>query len=362
MISSDHDHHRTDNRHLSAATALVGASCSRLCEIAERLSMELAAFSVLYVDEEHDSVQEMSACSHWTRREQGFQWTCSFGAGNVPTGFDVVMVNGQHFSADRYIVVAYPEKEHSVRKRAKAIRSILAVILPEGVADVPDYIRSLSVFNENVPVFAESDLEACAHLMRPAIPGLRALVLTGGKSVRMGTDKSMLDWHGLPQWQWLTGQLESVGIPAFVSVRQAQDLAYDRVVTDRFLDMGPIGGIFSAFLSAPQLAWLVVACDMPLVQSTHLQELVAKRNASCHATAFYNGEKQWLEPLLTIYEPKAFSQGLGRLAEGKTCPRKWLNGLPSVLALHSNDLRFLKNVNTMEEREALLEQYKNDLH
>ncbi|MBK6976844.1 MAG: NTP transferase domain-containing protein [Cytophagaceae bacterium] len=71
-----------------------------------------------------------------------------------------------------------------------------------------------------------------------------------------------------------------------------------------FLQMGPYGAILSAFKFNPNVAWLVLACDMPLVGKNEIDFLIQNRNPSKIATACYNPETNFPDPLFTIWGPK----------------------------------------------------------
>ena len=116
--------------------------------------------------------------------------------------------------------------------------------------------------------------------------------------------------------------------------------------------MGPFGAILSAFQTNPNAAWLVAACDQPLIDAGVLKELISKRNPSKYATAFYNPETDFPEPLITIWEPRAYSELLHFLSLGYSCPRKVLIN-SDIELLELEDSLVLKNANTPEEYEQL---------
>jgi len=125
-----------------------------------------------------------------------------------------------------------------------------------------------------------------------------------------------------------------------------------KTLPDTFVDLGPYGAILSAFREKPDAAWLVVACDLPLLDIETLQYLVAHRNPSAVATTFESPFDGLPEPLITIWEPKAYPILLSFLSQGYTCPRK---------ALRNNDVHIIKaenadalmNVNTQDELEKV---------
>jgi molybdopterin-guanine dinucleotide biosynthesis protein A len=74
---------------------------------------------------------------------------------------------------------------------------------------------------------APTDLPARGLLVRNAsivFPSgsMNGLILVGGQSVRMGTDKSQLSYHGKPQWQYLYDLLLPFCQKTYLSCRQNQ--------------------------------------------------------------------------------------------------------------------------------------------
>lgn len=176
--------------------------------------------------------------------------------------------------------------------------------------------------------------------------GLYGLILCGGRSLRMQQDKSQLDYHGVPQWQHLYKLLAPLTKKVYLSCRADQQLDTELpVITDSVGDAGPATGILSAFKAFPDKAWLVLACDLPLVSEQSLSLLVENRNPGKEATAFISSFKQSPEPLMTIWE----TAGLKRLDIEKGCPRKTL--LKADIALLENPFAIEQfNANTPLER------------
>jgi molybdopterin-guanine dinucleotide biosynthesis protein A len=97
----------------------------------------------------------------------------------------------------------------------------------------------------------------------------------------------------------------------------------------------------------------VVACDLPLLDDATLSQLVGYRNVSKAATAFNSPVTEFPEPLITIWEPRAYPILLQFLAQGYSCPRKVLIN-SSVELLDAENPEALRNVNSPEEREEVL--------
>jgi molybdopterin-guanine dinucleotide biosynthesis protein A len=98
------------------------------------------------------------------------------------------------------------------------------------------------------------------------------LVLAGGESKRMGSDKALLKQDGETQLSRAIGLLESHVDRVFVSTRadQADDPERSKFaqIIDRYDDMGPVAGILSAMDSNDDVSWLVLACDLPNIDDT----------------------------------------------------------------------------------------------
>jgi molybdopterin-guanine dinucleotide biosynthesis protein A len=129
------------------------------------------------------------------------------------------------------------------------------------------------------------------------------------------------------------------------------------VLEDTFIGLGPYGAILSAFREQPDKAWLVVACDMPLLETETFKYLIEKRKVSSIATAYNSPDNEFPEPLITIWEPKSYPVLLSFLSQGYSCPRKVLiNSDVNLVQVPNTDA--LTNVNTPDD----LEKVKRTIH
>jgi molybdenum cofactor guanylyltransferase len=181
---------------------------------------------------------------------------------------------------------------------------------------------------------------------------LFGLVLAGGASTRMRTDKAALEYHGRPQVRWAFELLAKHCAATFVSVRpdQREDPARAGLpqIVDRQPGIGPIAGIASALLEHPKAAWLVLACDLPFLTDGTLQHLVAHREPRKIATAYRSTHDGLPEPLCAIWEPAARDPVWSYIASGKQCPRRLLID-SDVALLDLPERQALDNVNTAAE-------------
>ena len=188
-------------------------------------------------------------------------------------------------------------------------------------------------------------------------PELYGLVLAGGKSMRMGHDKSIIMWHGTQQRYYMADMLTGICKDVFISCRAEQVSEIDpsyQVLPDSYTGSGPLSGILSAFRAYSGTAWLVTACDLPLLDLYTLQYLISNRDTNSIATTFESPFDGHPEPLITIWEPKSYEILFSFLAEGITCPRKVLiRNNERVRLLKAPNPDALMNANTPEDAEKV---------
>ena len=194
--------------------------------------------------------------------------------------------------------------------------------------------------------------------MSASVAPIYGLLLSGGASRRMRRDKAQLTYAGEPQLLRAWRLLEAVTERAFVSVRDSQrdDPLRNGLpqIVDSYDAIGPAAGILSAQDAHPHVAWLVIACDLPLLDQTTLLRLIDARDPAGDATAFSSRFDGLPEPLCALWEPSSHGLLMQRYEAGSYCPRKALLQLRSTLLPAPGDA--LDNINTPEEFEQMQRQ------
>jgi len=103
------------------------------------------------------------------------------------------------------------------------------------------------------------------------------VVLAGGQSLRMGTDKGRLRWRGTTLIEDALQRLRHAGC---ARVLISGDYPGYPHVLDRTPERGPLGGLASIAASAPESRWLVIAIDQPLVDASMLRRLLEGLSAA----------------------------------------------------------------------------------
>ena len=277
---------------------------------------------------------------------------------------DLVLVNGNHQQAKAQVVIIDINKKASLQKRTDQLNNVLLFLLADNASEIPDFIQEVIPEWQQIPVLKIDEREKIVAFFEAALkqakPVLNGLVLAGGKSTRMGFDKGAANWHGKQQRYYMADLLKNFCKEVFISGRPGQQQEIDPaylVIEDTFTGLGPYGAILSAFREQPDAAWLVIACDLPLMDDSTLRNLVAWRNSSSVATAYHSPVNDFPEPLIAIWEPKSYPVLLSFLAQGYSCPRKVLIN-SDITLLNAPQQEALTNVNTPEE----LEKVKSMIH
>lgn len=346
---------------------MVGTTCARIEAIMADWLDELAnEFRVVGITGDHQENRWGSHGQHGRRQwmsPQGADWN-EYDDRLQARSYDLALVNGNHYPAERQIVFLDDKKAGTLERRREQLTDVIAIVKVAPQSQYPAWLTThLDATQQEVPVYEADQLDGVLKLVkstarRRTIP-LQALVLAGGKSSRMGQDKSELVYrNGQTELERMTRMCQELGLKVFHSVRESDPEAEISQIADRFLGLGPLGAIASAFLFDPETAWLVVACDLPLLEKSDLEELIKARDTRRYATAIQGADKPFPEPLIAIYEPRVYERMLRFLALGYACPRKVLINSDIATSLVKNE-RPLTNANTPEDRQRILEMLQN---
>jgi len=190
-------------------------------------------------------------------------------------------------------------------------------------------------------------------------PDVCAVILAGGRSRRMGSNKALLDIGGKPLIQVLINRILPVTNRILISSNDCESYRFldFPVVPDRFPDNGPLAGFHSAMLRDVCQLYIVLACDLPNLQTRLLENLVSM--ADGFDAAIPCTRDHVIHPLCAVYRrtclpsiEQALERGANKVIE-------------TFLSDHSLTLRFvdpdegefddadLANINTPEDLQRL---------
>ena len=341
--------------------ALIGAPCNIIENLCSQLATQLKTeYAIGYADASHQNETAPSAFRTSYTDLIG-QHGVHFKHDYITTHFralfndcDLVLINGNHFLAKSQIVIINEQKKTSLEKKLDRLSDVKLFILDDGVEDLFPFLKIHIKKYKEIPLLSIKDVDGIGKMIKKimdsySIP-LKGLVLAGGNSTRMGHDKGAINYQGKAHREYLADLLNDFCKHTYLSI-QNKSIDFQTqysTIPDAFLNLGPYGGILSAFKKDPNSAWLVVATDLPFLDANTITLLIKGRDRSKMATCFHNPETAFPEPLLTLWEPRAYPILLQFLAYGYSCPRKVLiNSDIKELPIHNVDT--LRNVNTPEE-------------
>ena len=191
------------------------------------------------------------------------------------------------------------------------------------------------------------------------------IILCGGQSLRMGSDKGLLKSEAKTWAQTGIDKIAALNIPVKISVNNQQYPEYaavfpaaDLITDNSSLSLkGPLLGLLSCHLAFPEDDLFILACDMPLMDSSELELLHKnyKENAGCDAYVFTNDGEP--EPLCGIYTSKGLSTILAMLKKGDLVKHsmKFMLDHLSVkhIALSEGEKKYFRNFNAHSELNGL---------
>lgn len=176
------------------------------------------------------------------------------------------------------------------------------------------------------------------------------IILAGGKSQRMGTDKGLLPLNGKP---FITHIYEAMK-PIFgdnivvVSSNEAYDaFGYNRI-EDLVSDKGPVGGLYTALKQSKTKFNLVLSVDIPLITTELVQWLVDNHDDGYLVTQVQVGDK--VSPLVAVYD-RALRTLLGEHMAGNQLKLRDVIAEvnPQTLIIPEKWMDQLQNINTEED-------------
>jgi molybdopterin-guanine dinucleotide biosynthesis protein A len=130
--------------------------------------------------------------------------------------------------------------------------------------------------------------------------GVTAVILAGGQSSRMGSNKALLPYRGGRFIESIHRQLSGLFDEFLLVTNTPEQYAFlgCRMVPDLFPGMGALAGLHAGLHASHTQHIFAVACDMPYLNDTLIKALQARRHL---ADVVIPESAQGLEPLHAIY-------------------------------------------------------------
>jgi len=179
---------------------------------------------------------------------------------------------------------------------------------------------------------------------------ISAVLLAGGESRRMGTDKATLLFSGEPLWQVQLGLLRKLE-PAEILISARNDPVWRppdvQFVSDNAPSRGPLSGISAALAKLQTSHLLALGIDMPFMTPSYLQVLLEERTSGCGVIPMIDKRA---EPLAAIYPSEALAYFVAALSGADFSLQNVIKQLASagkvrVIRVRKEDEKLFRNLN-----------------
>ncbi len=128
---------------------------------------------------------------------------------------------------------------------------------------------------------------------------ITGIVLAGGRSSRMGSDKGLVQLEGKKFIEHILAALiPNVNEIIIVANNDNYNTFGYKVVEDIIKDCGPLGGIYTGLMNSKTENNLIVSCDIPFINEGLIRYIIENSGKAEIAVPVYKGNT---EPLCAIY-------------------------------------------------------------
>ena len=182
---------------------------------------------------------------------------------------------------------------------------------------------------------------------------ISAALIAGGRSVRMGRDKCLVEIDGMPLWKRQFAVLSKLSAEIMIVApeRPAWCPPTAHWVPDRVPNSGPLAGLEAALAASPHARLLVLAVDLPGMTSAYLESLAAQATDTCGAVPVIDG---LFQPLSAIYPRTSLPTVTRHLAEPDKSMQRLVRtlvagGTMKCIFVSETELPHFRNLNSPQD-------------
>lgn len=188
---------------------------------------------------------------------------------------------------------------------------------------------------------------------------ITGIILAGGKSSRMGTDKGFLKLNGKTFIEYSIEAIKPlVSQIMIVSNNPDYDVFNIKRVDDIIKDSGPLAGIYAGLQHSKTEYNLVLSCDIPLIKTEILEQLIGAQDGYSDVIQIVSRGK--FMPLIALYKKTCEPTFYQLLKNDERRLQVAINlcKLKNIV-LSSEFENFTENINTLESLEKIANDFKN---
>ena len=176
---------------------------------------------------------------------------------------------------------------------------------------------------------------------------LSFLILAGGKSHRMGTNKADLDFHGLTFLETLIEKARKMGFTDIIVSGYPHEISSITPIMDEYESRGPLGGMYSCFKA-------VITVDVPqLVEETILSLIDFHLKEKNQITLLSQNGK--IEPLIGVYPTNSYKKIAPIIENGSAKVFRLIDQYNYRIFSLADEDNIMANINTPEDYQRIIE-------
>src|SRR5699024_458784 len=192
-----------------------------------------------------------------------------------------------------------------------------------------------------------------------------AVVLAGGKSIRMGFDKQLLEINNRKIVEIIINKLREEFDEIIVVTNKPEYYIglCDKMTKDIYMDKGPLAGIHAGLMEATSQYVYFVACDMPNIKLDYIRHM-KKKIKDLRVKGYFTKYGSWIEPFNGFYSRKMISDIEKYLSNRNSSVNKLIEKL-DIHYIKEKEARSFSpkwemflNLNTKEDLENFVKGYE----
>ena len=183
---------------------------------------------------------------------------------------------------------------------------------------------------------------------------VKAFVLAGGKSLRMGRDKAFVLWDGRTLLERAVALAKQVAGNVRIVGSKGKYESYGEVLEDVYPDRGPLGGIHAALSVTSEEFNLILGVDLPFMTPGLLEYLIEQARETKALVAVPRFVEGW-QPLCAVYRKAFVNSAEVALISGQNAVHSLLERTEcrvldeSELGKAGFSRAMFRNINTVED-------------
>jgi molybdopterin-guanine dinucleotide biosynthesis protein A len=182
---------------------------------------------------------------------------------------------------------------------------------------------------------------------------ITGILLAGGKSIRMGTDKGFLKFQGITFVERIIKSMKPfVNDILIVSNNSDYDQFKHKRVEDSIENSGPLAGLYTGLYHSETQYNLVLSCDVPYINGKVLSQIIEGYDETFDAIQIESEGKTM--PLVAIYKKQCLHRCLELLEHGERRLQVAVEGFNTkTITLDSSLEKYVKNINKLEQFKSM---------